>query len=231
MIIVSFLVALLAPPVISIAPAGPWDAFNFAPSGRTFTPKSVHSTVGSVVGAENLLGSAQTTHGATLSGNGSYIALDFGQEVGHTLLMSFTTNSCLQVGGRLTFDLESTTSSSTVTLSFTESPMFISPTESDDSCRMSPFNNLDGVLTIPTGLTANETEVYTQTIGDQRGGFRYLTIASTANDVSVTISNLILNATFMPQFDNLNGYTGYFYAIDTTGFHDPDFLTKIWYGG
>lgn len=109
--------------------------------------------------------------------------------------------------------------------------MFISPTESDDSCAVSPANNLDGVLSVPTPLTANETETYTQTIGDQRGGFRFLTIASNG-DEPVTISNLTLNATFMPHWTSgLDAYTGYFYAKDTTGFHDPDFLTRVWYGG
>jgi len=106
--------------------------------------------------------------------------------------------------------------------------MFISPTESDDSCAMSPDDNLDGILSIPTPLGVNET--FTQTVGNQRGGFRYLTIASTG-DVPVTISNLTLNSTFMPQLDDLTAYTGYFFAKDTSGFHDPDFLTKLWYGG
>jgi hypothetical protein len=209
MIFISSLVALLlASPAISIAPAGPWDAFNFAPSGRTFTAKSVHATVGSVTGAENLLGNSK--NGATITGNGSYIVLDFGQEV----------------GGRLTFDIGSTRSASTISLAFTESPEFISPTESDDSCRTTATENSDGVLSIPIPLTSNET--FTQTVGDQRGGFRYLTIAS-HGDVPVTLSNLILNATFMPQLDDLSAYTGYFYALDTTG--DPDFLTRVWYGG
>jgi len=80
----SFAALLLASPAISIAPAGPWDAFNLAPSDRTsVTPKFVHATVGSVVGAENLLGNATTTDGATFSGNGSYVVLDFGQEAGN----------------------------------------------------------------------------------------------------------------------------------------------------
>ncbi|KAE9386521.1 Six-hairpin glycosidase [Gymnopus androsaceus JB14] len=186
---------LLTSPALSIAPAGPWDAFNFAPSDRTAVTPKLSSRAG------NLLGNATTTDGATFSGNGSYVVLDFDQEV----------------GGRLTFQIDSTMSASTITLSFTESPVFISPTESDTS-----------FLSIPTPLSANET--FTQTVGDQRGGFRFLTIASTG-DVPVTISNLTLNSTFMPQLDDLTAYSGYFYAKDTTGFHDPDFLTKLWYGG
>ncbi|KAF9077676.1 Six-hairpin glycosidase [Rhodocollybia butyracea] len=205
------LVLLLAVSVAALAPAGPWDAFNFAPSTRSFTPKSVHSIVGQVTGADNLLGNSKSTHGATIAGNGSYVVLDFGQEV----------------GGRLSIQIDSATRSSAMALSFTESPLFISPTTSDDSCMSVPTENFDGVLHLPT-LTSNET--YIQTIGDQRGGFRFLTIVSNGEE-PVTISNITLNATFMPQFDDLSAYTGYFYTIDTSGFHDPDFLTKLWYGG
>lgn len=36
----------------------------------------------------------------------------------------------------------------------------------------------------------------------------------------------------MPHWDeDLTAYTGYFSAQDTSGFHDVDFLTKVWYGG
>ncbi|KAJ4477471.1 glycoside hydrolase family 78 protein [Lentinula aciculospora] len=204
-------VLLLTASTIAKAPAGPWDAFNFAPSSRTFLPKSVYATVGQVIGAENLLENATSTEGATVTGNGSYVVLDFGQEV----------------GGRLTFQIDAATSSSSISLSFTESSLFISPTVSDDSCTVSPAHNLDGVLSLPFPLTVNET--FTQTVGDQRGGFRFLTIVSNDN-ASVIISNVTLNATFMPQLDDLSAYTGYFYAQDS-GFHDTDFLTKLWYGG
>ncbi|KAF5389069.1 hypothetical protein D9757_004994 [Collybiopsis confluens] len=197
--------------LVARAPAGPWDAFNFAPSGRLFSPKAVYDTVGQVLGAENLVGNASSSNGATITGAGSYVVLDFG----------------LEVGGRVSFQINAT-SSSAVALAFTESAEFISPTTSDDSCQVSPSEDRDGVLSVPTPLTGIET--FTQTIGDQRGGFRFLTIVS-RDDAPVTISNINLNATFMPQFEDLNAYTGYFYAQDTTGFHDPDFLTKLWYGG
>ncbi|KAJ3775643.1 glycoside hydrolase family 78 protein [Lentinula raphanica] len=206
----STIVLLLPTLTISKAPAGPWDAFNFAPSSRTFNPKSIYTTVGQVAGAENLLGNTSSTEGATFTGNGSYVVLDFGQEV----------------GGRLSFQIDSA-SSTAISLSFTESRVFISPLDSDDSCTVSPFHDLDGVLAVPSLPSNNGT--FTQTIGDQRGGFRFLTIVSNENS-SVTISNVTLTATFMPQFDDLSAYTGYFYAKDD-GFHDPDFLTRLWYGG
>lgn len=81
-IIIPLIAALLfAAPATSRAPAGPWDAFNFAPSNRTFTAQSVRSIVGQVDGADNLIGNATTTDGATFTGNGSYVVLDFGKEV------------------------------------------------------------------------------------------------------------------------------------------------------
>ncbi|KAJ3739349.1 glycoside hydrolase family 78 protein [Lentinula detonsa] len=205
------IILLLAAPAKTKAPAGPWDRFNFAPSSRSFVPKSVYTTAGEVTGAENLLGNTSSTEGATINGNGSYLVLDFAQEV----------------GGRLSFQIDSTTSSFGISLSFTESAMFISPMRSDDSCSVSPAHDLDGVLYVSPFLISNGT--FTQTVGDQRGGFRFLTIVSN-NDAPVTISNLTLNATFMPQLDDLSAYTGYFYAQDN-GFHDLDFLTKLWYGG
>jgi hypothetical protein len=65
--------------VNAAAPAGPWDAFNYAPESRTVYPSAVRLTEGSVVGAENLVGG--NGGGATLEGAGSYVVLDFGKEV------------------------------------------------------------------------------------------------------------------------------------------------------
>lgn len=59
------------------APAGPWDAFNFAPKSRTVYPTAVKVTHGGVRNAHALVAKGE----ATLSGNGSWIALDFGVEV------------------------------------------------------------------------------------------------------------------------------------------------------
>jgi hypothetical protein len=59
------------------APSGPWDQFNFAPKNRSSSPTSVRSTQGNVQNAQALIGSGT----AALTGNGSFIVLDFGQEV------------------------------------------------------------------------------------------------------------------------------------------------------
>ncbi|CAK5277242.1 unnamed protein product [Mycena citricolor] len=59
------------------------------------------------------------------------------------------------------------------------------------------------------------------------GGFRFLTIVSASAD-PLTISNISLAITFMPHWDALRAYPGYFYTPDP-GFHDIDFLAKILY--
>ena len=57
-----------------------------------------------------------------------------------------------------------------------------------------------------------------------RGGFRYLTIVSTSIG-SVTISNVSVAIEFMPHWDDLRAYTGYFYA-------DGEWImNKAWYAG
>jgi hypothetical protein len=68
---------LLAIQALAVAPSGPWDQFNFAPKNRTSHPITIRSTQGNVSNAQDLLGSGS----ATLTGSGSFIVVDFGQEV------------------------------------------------------------------------------------------------------------------------------------------------------
>ncbi|KAF8893321.1 glycoside hydrolase family 78 protein [Infundibulicybe gibba] len=191
-----------------LAPAGPWDAFNFAPASKVVRPATIHSTSGSVQNAAGLVHDSSGI--AILSGNGSYLVLDFSKEV----------------GGILSLDIEKTAPGAALSLSFTESPEFISPIHSDDSCHPSATFQSDGVQALPSPLSVG---TFTQTIGQQRGGFRFLTIVSNS-PTPVSISNVSLAITFMPHWDDLRAYAGYFSAQDP-GFHDPDFLTKLWYAG
>ncbi|EIW56811.1 Six-hairpin glycosidase [Trametes versicolor FP-101664 SS1] len=188
------------------APAGPWDAFNFAPKSRTVYPTAVKVTHGGVRNANALV----TKGAATLSGNGSWLALDFGVEVGGLVSLNF---------GKVT-------SRSSIALSFTESPMFISPLTSDDSSYPSANMSFDGVLHVPAPLP---TGFWTQPAAMLRGGYRYLTIVSTS-DEPVTLSNVSCAISFAPHFANLRDYSGYFFASDPE-FHDKNFLTKLWYAG
>lgn len=59
------------------APAGPWDAFNFAPASRSAYPQAVREMHGNVSDASGFL----SNDSVTLSGDGSYVTLDFGLEV------------------------------------------------------------------------------------------------------------------------------------------------------
>ncbi|KAJ7664336.1 glycoside hydrolase family 78 protein [Mycena polygramma] len=199
---------LVAPFCVGLAPSGPWDAFNYAPASRVVKPISVRTVSGSVQGAEGLVQDSDAQ--ATFTGNNSYVVLDWGKEV----------------GGILSMTINDATASSQFSFSFTESPQFISPTLSDDSCHVTSTQDADGVQSFRAPLAEG---LLTQTIGQQRGGFRFLTIVSNSPN-SLTISNISLSITFMPHWDDLRAYPGYFFASDT-GFHDVDFLTKLWYAG
>jgi hypothetical protein len=122
--------------------------------------------------------------------------------------------------------IDDATSSSQFSFSFTESAEFISPNQSDDSCHSVATENFDGVQSFRAPLSKG---LLTQTIGQQRGGFRFLTIVSNSAD-PLTISNISLAITFMPHWEDLRAYPGYFFAPDP-GFHDVNFLTKLWYAG
>ncbi|KAJ7641068.1 glycoside hydrolase family 78 protein [Roridomyces roridus] len=191
----------LIPLCAALAPSGPWDAFNYAPASRIVKPVSIRSISGTVQGAEGLVQDSEAQ--ATFTGNSSYVVLDWGKEV----------------GGILSLTIDSATPSSQFSFSFTESAEFINPNASDDSC----LNNTDGIQSFRAPLTKG---LLTQTIGQQRGGFRFLTIV----EDHLTISNISLSVTFMPHWDDLRAYPGYFFAPDP-GFHDVNFLTKIWYAG
>lgn len=65
------------------APSGAWDAFNYAPGSRTVYPMEVKKVTGAVRDAQNLVVGGASSHkgSATLSGNQSWLTLDFGVEV------------------------------------------------------------------------------------------------------------------------------------------------------
>ena len=127
-----------------------------------------------------------------------------------------------QVGGLISMTFNNVSPSSSLALSFTESPMFISPLTSDDSSYPAPNMSYDGVLHLESPL---QEGFWTQPSATLRGGFRYLTLVSTS-DASVTVSNVSCAISFMPHVENMREYSGYFFATDPV-FHDKDFLTKV----
>ncbi|KAL1659383.1 glycoside hydrolase family 78 protein [Schizophyllum commune] len=190
------------------APPGPWDAFNYAPASRTVSPTAIYGTSGDVDNAEALL--SADAGSATLSGAGSWVAIDFGKEA-RVISLSIDSTSDDNVS---------------LALTFTESSLFISPTLSDDSVFAAANLSSDGAQPIPAPLSES---LWTQPISWQRGGFRYLTVSLTEGS-SVTLSNVSVYLTFSPNVDDLRDYKGYFYAKDP-GEEDEDLLTKIWYAG
>ena len=65
---------------VAAAPSGPWAAFNYAPTSLTVRPVAIHST--STSGSISNASALTTEDGvATLSGNETWVALDFGKEV------------------------------------------------------------------------------------------------------------------------------------------------------
>ena len=109
-----------------------------------------------------------------------------------------------------------------VAFAFTESPLFINPLSSDDSDVATLTWDYDGVLNAPSPLPSG---YWTQPAAQMRGGFRFLTISSTSGG-SVSLSNVSCYMNFMPHFDSLRNYSGYFYAPDPY-YVDQNFLTKV----
>lgn len=206
------------------APVGPWDAFNFSPTSRTIRPVAVFRTMGDVNNPAQLMSLSGKSQ---LSGNGSYVTLDFGKEVRVTAYHPAC--CCLfvnKVGGLVSLNVQPSSNESTFSLSFAESRMFVSPLTSDDSNAQSPNMSFDGVLPVAAPLTGG---FWTMPTPRLRGGFRFLTIVSNSN-ASVSFSNVSVALSFSPNTANLRDYSGYFHAKDPV-FHDEDFLTKIWYAG
>lgn len=126
----------------------------------------------------------------------------------------------------MSLNFDNVTNSSSIALSFTESPEYIRPDLSDDSTYPYACTCYDGVYDVPAPLPNG---YWTQDPVRLRGGFRFLTVVSTGGD-SITLSNVTVAISFSPDMDDLRDYAGYFYATDPV-FEDEDFLTKVWYAG
>lgn len=200
------------------APSGPWDAFNFAPESRTVYPRSVRETYGNVTDAEGVLSNGSLI----ISGDGSYVALDFGYEVSPPTFPRRAAHHHAQVAGIVSLNFDSASENASIALSWTESPLFISPLTSDDSVVASQSRSSDGVLNVPPPLSSGP---WTQPAAQLRGGFRFLTIVSTSGG-SVSLSNISCYMNFMPHFDSLRNYSGYFYAADPY-YVNENFLTRV----
>jgi hypothetical protein len=154
-------------------------------------------------------GSVQVNGFDVLLSPGSQVTFDFGREV----------------AGHISFVIKSPTKDSPISLSYTESPLFIGAWSDDTG--PSPFSDWDQALivTLPNS-TSDHPHKYTTPTDRFRGGFRYLTI--TANDSlpsDVSISSITCSLGFHPGVSNpREAYRGYFYT-------DDDVLVRTWYAG
>jgi hypothetical protein len=105
--------AAAAPSARAAAPAGPWDAFNYAPASRTVAPAGVYRQGGAVTSAG----------GVTTLAAGAYVTLDFGEEVGGFVHLHFTPDSTAPRVG----------------LTYSEWSTYATPTKSDGSNGGSDF--------------------------------------------------------------------------------------------
>ncbi|SDJ04079.1 alpha-L-rhamnosidase [Lentzea albidocapillata subsp. violacea] len=162
------------------------DPNNFAPASRTLKPVAVHQTIGTVAEPGNLV----TGGAARLSGNGSYVVLDFGKEVGGLVSLRFAGVSGVgrQVG-----------------LAFSETAAYVG-TNSD---RSSQHQREDGAIY----ASVDAAGAYTMPKEKLRGGFRYLTLFL-ASDGWVDVNDVTLKFTPDPDRANLRDYPNYFRSND-----------------
>ncbi|MBY8882007.1 alpha-L-rhamnosidase-related protein [Actinacidiphila acidipaludis] len=159
---------------------------NFAPATRTVAPVRVTRTTGSVDAPAAVLDG----HPTTLTGAGSSLTLDFGEEVGGLVTLRFAGGTA--TGARLG-------------LAFTESSQYIGTT-SDAS---NGGGGSDGAIF--ADVTAGST--WTMPAASLRGGFRYLTLFGTS-DTPVSLDGVSLAISFAPTMKDLRAYANSFSSSD-----------------
>jgi hypothetical protein len=170
------------------APSANSQDYNLSPSSRTLKPVKVAKTHGQVQSPNAVL-----TGGATLlRGQGSYIVLDFGKEVGG--IVSLQTGAA--AGG-----------AQSLALAFSESSLYAG-LASDQS---NGGDGADGSLSL--NVSANGE--YTTPAAELRGGLRYLTIGL-ATSGSVELTAVSLQFTAAPALTDLRAYKGSFESNDDT---------------
>lgn len=165
---------------------GPWDKYNYAPTSRYITPKTLVSL------PSRLRAGKYDPKATRISAQSDGTVFDFGFEV----------------GGILSFDYElsGNAPNATVGLAFTEAKDYIGR-KSDNSNGGTGQDN--ALLFRLNGTTKGQ---YTMPDVSLRGGFRYLTIFLVADSSTTTIvvKNICLEISFQPTWPNLRAYQGYF---------------------
>jgi len=175
----------------------PYDKYILAPASRDILPSSISATTGDVtLDASNSLG-------VTLSGDGSTVTFDFGQQVAGFITLEFGA---------------STTSGAQVGVAFTENAEYIG-TVSDNSTDMAIADGTIYATAEPAGSFTFGREF-------ARGSYRYLTLSTSETNTSVQVTGVSSHFTAVPKTDadKLRDYSGYFYS-------DDDLLNRVWYAG
>ena len=167
------------------ASARPCASDNYAPASRTVAPVRVTRSTGAVASPDAVLQGRSTT----LTGVGSSVTVDFGEEVGGIVSLRFAGAG----KGRQWLGL-----------AFSESSQYIGA-DSDSSSG----HGRDGA--IYAAATPNTT--WTMPTASLRGGFRYLTLfAATAGPIS--LDGVSLAISFAPDMTDLRAYDNYFCSSD-----------------
>ncbi|MCJ1331883.1 hypothetical protein MMC10_008575 [Thelotrema lepadinum] len=180
---------------MSFVTAIPYSQYILAPLTRTVSPKAVHQINGTASGAENLLSGGSGS--ASIGSNGS-VALDFGKNIAGVASMNIGSQG-----------------SSSVALTYSESSLWINGEACDGTA--------DAGLDAPYFINSTGPGTYTVDREYERGGFRYLSLIN-HGDSSVELSNLTVNFTAMPHFQELGAYSGYFHSNDEK-------VNRVWYAG
>ncbi|KAI9985668.1 hypothetical protein PInf_005060 [Phytophthora infestans] len=188
-------VAFVSSVLVAVASGSvaPWEQYIQSPASRDIAPVSIYGSSGNV-NVSDLT--------ARLSGNGSTVTYDFGQQVAGFITLQFG---------------PTTTSDAHLGVAFSESAQSIG-IESDLSTDMAIT---DGTIYAPAAPDS------TYTFGREfaRGSFRYLTL-STNSSAPIEITGVSTHFTAAPATDDdkLREYSPYFYS-------DDELLNRIWYAG
>jgi hypothetical protein len=127
---------------------------------------------------------------AELEGQGSYLVLDFGKEVGGIVSLQFG---------------DASDGAQRLAMAFSESSLYMGLASDSSSGGSAP----DGFLTV----NVNPHGQYVVPTAELRGGFRYLTIGLTTGGM-VQLSGVILQFTAAPALSDLRAYQGSFQSSD-----------------
>ncbi|KAL2783378.1 Six-hairpin glycosidase-like protein [Aspergillus keveii] len=193
----SFSTILAAIHVAVCIAASPYSEYILAPSSRIIRPLAVYGSFGSVNRPQYLC--TRTGQNTVLNGLSS-VTYDFGKNI----------------AGIVSIDVErSTSADAAISLTYSESSLWISNKSSDATAD----EGLDAPLLLPVNQGAG---IYTARPEQQRGGFRYLTVVH--NSTGPTgLRDLYVQYTAAPTQD-LREYTGHFHSND-------ELLNRIWYAG